>query len=127
MFFGISAFNWSNNYLDYFGVLFFLGPAILFIVKGIKNRTVMTINMQGIFYQGKLVTNWETFYNAQITEDQKIASISDNFVLIIKCYNPQKQKYFDRKIKLTNTQSKSEESIIAAIKHYSRLAKGSHR
>lgn len=127
VFFVISLLNWTNSYIDYFGILFFLGPAVLFINKGLKNRTIITINRQGIFHHNRLVTNWDTFYNAQIAEDQKIASISDNFVLVIKCYDAEKQKYYDRKIKLGNTQSKSEESIIEAIKHYNRLAKAGIR
>ncbi len=123
----ISLANWSNSYIDYFGILFFLGPAVLFINKGLKNRTIITINKQGIFHHNRLVTNWDTFYNAQIAEDQKIASISDNFVLVIKCFDAEKQKYYDRKIKLGNTQSKSEESIIEAIKYYNKIAKSGGR
>ena len=120
----ITLVYWTNNYVDYLSLIFFLGPALFFIMKGVRNRTVITINMQGIFYLGKLVTNWDTFYNATLTEDQKLASISDNFVIVIKCFDAQKNKYYDRKIKLSNTQSKSEEAIIAAIKHYNKLAKG---
>jgi hypothetical protein len=119
----VSVVNWSNDFINYLSILFFLAPAVFFIAKGIKNRTIITINAKGIFYHGRLVTNWETYYKAYISEDQKLASISDNFVLIIKCYDAEKEKFYERKIKLSNTQSKSEEAIIGAINYYNKLGK----
>ena len=125
LFFAISVIGFTGNYLDYFSIPFFLGPAILFFVKGMKNRIIIAVNKKGIFYQGKMVTNWTNFYNAHIKEEEKLGRISDNFILIVKCYSEAKGDYADRKIKLTNTQSQSEEAIIEAIKYFNRVAKNS--
>src|SRR5690349_15055882 len=39
-------------------------PAILFIRRGSANNTVMTINKNGFFYAGQLLTSWENFIDA---------------------------------------------------------------
>jgi len=95
-----------------------LPPAILFIAKGFMHQTVMTINKNGIYYFGTLKTNWNNFINAYITQDEIPGSIQDNFVLILQFYKEGKEGFFETKIPLRNTQDKSEEEIIAAIKYF---------
>ena len=96
-------------------------PAVLFIWRGTVNATVITINKIGFFYGGELLTTWDNFIDAVVTQEDKILMIQDNFLLFIKYYKEGSQGYFGRKIPLTNTQDKAEEEIIAAIKFYYRL------
>ena len=99
-------------------------PAILFIRRGSANQTVITINKKGFFYGGQLLTSWDNFIDAAITQDEKLLMIQDNFLLFIKYYKDGSPGYFGRKIPLTNTQDKAEEEIIAAIKFYYKKAMG---
>lgn len=123
VFFVVSLITFSWSYIDYFSIPFFLGPTILFASKGFKNRTLITINKQGIFYHNKLFTDWHNFNNAYIKEEEKLGRVSDNFILIIKCYNETKGDYVNRKIKLSNTQSQSEEAILGGIRYFHKLWK----
>ncbi len=79
----------------------------------------MTINKNGFFHYGKLITNWNNFIDVAVKEEEKMFSIKDNFALFIKYYKDGEPGHFGRKIKLTNTQNKAEEEIIAAIKFLS--------
>jgi hypothetical protein len=46
------------------------------------------------------------------------ARVSDNVVLTIEYYNDERDFFYQRTTKLTNTQNKSEEEIIAAIEFF---------
>ena len=120
----ISLFNVKESYVNLFAIPFFLGPAVLFIAKGMKSKTVITVNRDGIYSFKKLVTNWDNFFKAFIVEEEKFGRVSDNFILVIKYHKPVSTRQMIRKIKLSNTQNKSEESIIEAIKYFNGLAKG---
>jgi hypothetical protein len=95
-------------------------PAVLFIRRGSANQTVMTINKTGFYYGGQLLTSWDNFIDAAVTQEEKLLAIQDNFQLFIKYYKDGSPGYFGRKIPLTNTQDKAEEEIIAAIRFYYR-------
>ena len=93
-------------------------PALYFIKRGSSKAIVMTINKNGFYHYGKLITNWNNFIDVAVKEEEKMLSITDNFALFIKYYKDGEPGYFGRKIKLTNTQNRAEEEIIAAIKFY---------
>jgi hypothetical protein len=96
-----------------------LVPAIYFIRKAFtKKKVIILINKNGIYYYNKLITSWFNFVKAQVTQEEKLMAISDNFVLLVEYRNGQSKLITD-KIPLTNTQDKSEEEIIAAIKYFS--------
>jgi hypothetical protein len=95
------------------------------LVASRKSQTIMTINKNGFFYYGSLLTNWSNFVSAEFLDEMPTLSstssgLSDKFSLYIKYYRDDKPGCFGRKIPLTNTQDKSEEEIIAAIRFYSR-------
>ena len=106
----------SGPFIKVFYLL--LIPAVLFIRRGSANQTVMTINKTGFYYGGQLLTNWDNFIDAKVTQEEKLLTIQDNFQLFIKYYKDGSPGYFGRKIPLTNTQDKAEEEIIAAIRFY---------
>jgi hypothetical protein len=94
-------------------------PAAIFIKKALgKKKIIIMINRNGIFYFGEFITNWQDFVDAVVTQDEKIFTLQDNFVLILRYKNPE-GKIFRSKIPLTNTQDRSEEEIIAAIRYFS--------
>jgi hypothetical protein len=104
----------------FFGILSItLPPAILFVVKGLMGKTVITINKSGIYCFGVLKTNWSNFIEACVTQDEIPGSIEDNFVLMLHFYKDGEEGPFEAKIPLRNTLDKSEEQIIAAIKYFS--------
>src|ERR1043165_5321610 len=94
-------------------------PAIFAVVslrRARKNQVVMTINKNGFFYYGSLITNWNNFVSARFIDEAPSLSInsfgiSDKFFLSIRYYKDDGRCY-DRKIALTNTQDKSEEEIV---------------
>ncbi len=96
-------------------------PAIFFLRKAIiKRKTIIQINKTGLFYFGELITNWSDFIDAVVTQDEKIITFQDNFVLFVR-YRNEEGRIFRSRIPLTNTQDKAEEEIIAAIRFFSRI------
>ncbi|HEU4901460.1 MAG TPA: hypothetical protein VFT06_01680 [Flavisolibacter sp.] len=93
------------------------------IVISTKERIVMTVNRDGFFYYGDLITNWTNFVSARFMDQTPQVSstslgISDQFFLAIRYYKENEPGCFERKFALTNTQDKSEEEIMAAIRFY---------
>jgi hypothetical protein len=107
----------------YNSILFLLVPAILYLARGFLHKTIFIIDASGIYQYGKLVTDWENFVSANITQKEITGSIRDNFILVIDYYNTEEQSYHERTIPLTDTQTKSEEEIIAAINFFYELYK----
>ena len=67
--------------------------------------------------------DWDHFISEQFIDELPLPSstssgIRDRFFLMIKYYKDGKPGYFGRKICLTDSQDKSEEEIIAAVKFY---------
>lgn len=96
----------------------FLIPGALAIARGRKNEIIIKINKTGFYYGGELVTDWNLFYDAQVTDDLKIASIKDNFILKLRHYSADRNSIYTRDIPLANKQDKAEEEIIEAIRFY---------
>ncbi|HEV7331211.1 MAG TPA: hypothetical protein VGN63_09240 [Flavisolibacter sp.] len=100
-------------------------PAIASLIASTRNQVIMKINKSGFYYYGKLLTDWNNFVSAEFMDEMPVlisgsAGLSDKFSLYIKYYKNDEPGCFGRKIPLTNTQDKSEEEIIAAVRFYYR-------
>jgi hypothetical protein len=108
--------------MDWYTYIFaagvFLIPGALAIARGRKNDIIMKISRAGIYYGGEFVTDWKSFYDARVTDDMKIASIKDNFILKLRHYSADRNSIHTRDIPLSNKQDKAEEEIIEAIRFY---------
>ncbi|MBL0273152.1 MAG: hypothetical protein IPQ06_08785 [Chitinophagaceae bacterium] len=106
--------------LDYQNFIFMiaLAPALLFFIKAKNKRVYIRINKTGIYQEEQLVTGWSDFLNAYISQKDKVISIQDNFILVVEYRKDGVEKGFRRKIPLTNTQNKSEEEVLEAVKFF---------
>ncbi len=95
-----------------------LAPAFIFFRKGRSKRIFIRINKTGIYQEEKLLTNWAHFSKAFITQEEKLVSIKDNFVLVVEFRKDGHNEGFRRKIPLTNTQNRSEEEVLEAVKFF---------
>lgn len=95
-------------------------PAIYFFRKGFRNPVSLRINRKGIYEGNRLITGWESLVKATITQktEGKWKSVQDNFQLVIDFYVGGGVKPFRHVIPLTNTQNKSEEEVMAAIRYF---------
>lgn len=93
-------------------------PAIAFLKKATSKNIIIEINSSGIYYYGQIITSWENYMSSKVTQDEVVRSLSDNFVLLIEYFRPEAGMSYICKLPLTNTQSKSEEEIIAAINYF---------
>jgi hypothetical protein len=96
-----------------------LGSLIIFFIKARSKRIYIRINRKGIFIDEVFLTDWPNFLNAYIHQPPpRLVRIRDNFELVIEHTKNDSDKGFRKRVKLTNTQNKSEEDIIAAIKYF---------
>ncbi len=100
------------NYLMAFGL--FLIPGLVFLYKGFSKTVFIRINGQGIFFRGKLMTDWRHFYDAQLRDGRGIGSIQDKFLLDVRYYSADGKLLHKVSIPLTNTQDQAEEEVLAA-------------
>lgn len=118
IFFLILAFAFTfMSWYGWFGVIFALG----IIAKGFRNKTIMIINKNGFYYYGELLTDWDHFISEEFIDDGPAmprSGAKDQFYVLIKYYKEGLAGYYGRKIPFTDSQDKSEEEIIAAIKFY---------
>jgi hypothetical protein len=112
----------ANSVLDYLLMMALL-PSVMFFNKARSRRVYIRINKTGIYVDEMLVTGWDKFLKAYIKEKPVTLSWRDNFILVIEFKRNDPTKGFRRFIKLTNTQNKSEEDIIAAIRFFLTLHK----
>lgn len=110
----------TERILDYLLIMALL-PSIMFFMKARSRRAYIRVNKTGIYQDEILVTAWNKFLNAFIKEKPLTLQWRDNFLLVIEFTKEDPTKGFRRLIKLTNTQNKSEEDIIAAIKFFWQL------
>ena len=96
----------------------FLAPAIFFFFKARSKYVYIRINTIGVYYKGILLMKWEQFKEATLTEEPKLASISDNFIIILKYFSEDRKLIYTKKLPMANTQNKDDEEIIAAINAY---------
>jgi hypothetical protein len=126
LFFGLFMYGLIDAMLDqfkkmtYLNALFALAllPAIFSFKKARSKRVYIRVNKKGIFQDERLLTNWPNFLNAYITQKEVVLSIQDNFLLVVEYRKDGFDKGFRKKIALTNTQNKSEEDVLEAIKFF---------
>ena len=111
----LGDYGWSN-YLS--AMALFLIPAAFFIAKARGNAVRIKINKSGFYYNGALITSWDRFIDARLTQDLVPGSIKDNFIILIRYYGHDPAEAYWSKIPLSNTQDKADEEIIAAIDFY---------
>lgn len=111
------------TYVSYLFIVAII-PAALAFAKARSKRVYIRINKKGIYQNEQLLTTWPTFLKAYISQKQTVISIRDNFQLVVEYYKDDSNNGFRRKIALTNTQNKSEEDIMAAIKFFLQDYKG---
>ncbi|OSZ79874.1 hypothetical protein CAP36_01000 [Chitinophagaceae bacterium IBVUCB2] len=94
--------------------------AVLFFRKGNSKRIYIRINNTGIYQDEKLVTDWSNFLNAFLTQKEKkrIFEIQDNFLMVVEFRKEGTNLGIRKKIPLTNTQNKSEEEVLEAVKFF---------
>ena len=96
-----------------------LVPASLFFAKARNKRIYVRVNKTGIYQDEKLVTVWSNFLNAYISQKEpRFIRLQDNFILVVEYLKEGHEKGFRRKIPLTNTQNKSEEDVLAAVRFF---------
>jgi hypothetical protein len=108
-------YGWNNFLVS---ICIFLIPGTLAIMRGNRNPTIMRINKNGFFYGGKLITNWQLFYDAQVYDRMAVGSYKDNFVMDLRYYSSDYSLIYTNSIPLTSTQDKVSEEIIEAINFY---------
>ncbi len=93
----------------------------LFVIRRLRSGKVyIRINSKGIYQDERLVTPWSGLLNAALTQEEKkrMIEMGDKFILQLDYRKPGETKSFRRKIPLTNTQNKSEEEVLAAVKYF---------
>ena len=115
---------WSRDFknIDYQSYVFALGiiPVVMILLKLRKGTIYIRINNKGIYKNERLVTPWSGLLNVTLTQEEKkgIYDLGDKFVLLLQYSKPGETKPSLRKIPLTNTQNKSEEEVLAAVKWF---------
>ena len=105
------------TYLNFiFGIA--LAPALIFFAKARNKRIYIRINKTGIYQDEELVTVWSNFLKAYLDQKEIVLSIQDNFILVVEYLKDGFDQGFRRKIPLTNTQNRSEEDVLAAVKFF---------
>ena len=126
LFFALFLYGLIDAILQHFTKLTYLSfiysvallPAIRFFKKGKSNRVYIRINKTGIYQDEQLVTDWPNLLEAHISQKETVFSIQDNFILLVEYLKDDVDKGFRRKIPLTNTQNKSEEEVLEAVKFF---------
>jgi len=117
----IDRFNTDNLSVYQFLYLSII-PGVYLLKRGLANKIIITINKNGFFYFDKLVTDWNNFIDARVSQDDENRRIpydvTDRFMLVIRYGKIGCTGYFQRKILMTAVMDKSEEEIMAAIKFY---------
>jgi len=108
--------DYGTKKLNYILIGTFI-TALIFIIKGLKHPTIITINKNGFYYFDILKTDWKNFISAEVIEEQVTGSYEDNFVLQLRFYK-ESEGYFVTKIPMRNTFNRSGEEVIEAIKQF---------
>lgn len=120
---GIIVNHFKGDYARFLFLLAIL-PVILFVKKARSQRVYIRVNKKGIYQDEKLITNWPGFLNAYIDQRKtKLVTVQDNFMLVVEYKKDDSEKGFRKKIPLTNTQNKSEEDVLAAVKFFWKISK----
>src|SRR2546421_2257561 len=104
----------------YVNYLFFLSlaPSFIYFIKAKNKRVYIRVNKKGIYQDEQFVTNWSNLLNAYFSQKEKAITIQNNFILVLEYRKDGENKGFRRSIPLPNTQKKSEEEVLAAVKFF---------
>jgi hypothetical protein len=105
------------NYLSFIFLLA-LVPAIMSFARAKNKWIYIRINKTGIYQNEKLITGWSNLLNVYVDQKEVVLSIRDNFILVVEYRKDGFKQGFRRKIPLTNTQNKSEEEIMEAVRFF---------
>jgi hypothetical protein len=108
------------DYQSYFFTLALL-PAIYCLRRGRRKRLYIRINKTGIYQDEKLLTGWSNLLKVYISQEEKKSlrfNLMDNFILVVEYRKDGFKQGFRRKIPLTNSQNKSEEEVLEAVKFF---------
>jgi len=100
---------------------FLVVASIAVVARAFREDVSMIVNKVGFFYYGQLITDWDHFISEEFIDDGPATprrAGKDQFYLMIKYYKEGQPGYYGRKIPFTDTQDKSEEEIMAAIRFY---------
>ena len=98
-------------------------PSLIAFAKAKSKRIYIRINKTGIYQDEQLVAGWDKMIKAYITQKQVTGQWQDSFLLVLEYRKEVIVSGFRRRIPLTNTQNKSEEEIIEAIRFFWHLYK----
>lgn len=119
----IDAVNRDFKNIDYQSYVLCLAliPVVYCVRKARSRRIYIRINKTGIYQDEKLVTAWTGFIKATLAQKEKtkIINLQDNFLLLVDF--KKEGKILRRSIPLTNTQDKSEEDVLEAVRFFWRL------
>jgi hypothetical protein len=123
--FGYGVFDAANRKfvnIDFQSYVFALAiiPAVYCFRRARSGKIYIRVNIKGIYEQERLVTDWPNLIRVALTQREKkrIIEIQDNFQLVVEYRKAGSQQMIRRKINLTNTQNKSEEDVLAAIRFF---------
>ena len=82
------------------------------------------MNSNGINHHGNTICNWNNFINAYTAQEFPIVSnysdgLSDKNYIIVIYFDREKGGNYVYKMRMSDTQNKSEEQIIEAIQYFS--------
>lgn len=114
--------------IDYQSYIFALAviPALMCFRRARNNKVYIRINKKGIYHHERLVTGWEGFIKAWLTQDKPsilVLDNRDNFIMMVEYKTPGTKQGFRRKIALANNQDKAEEEVLEAVRYFSNLYK----
>lgn len=104
-------------------------PGIVYWRKSKSEKIFIQVDRTGIYENGILITSWPNYLKAYVIENpvsldlrpSKFSDmIKDQFYLVIEYIKDDSGKGYRRKIRLTNTQNKSDEEIMEAIHFFSK-------
>jgi hypothetical protein len=117
----IDALRHFKN-IDYQSYVFALAlaPAIYCFRRAHNKRIYIRVNKTGIYQDEQLITDWSNLLKVFVTQKEKkgIYDISDNFILVVEYRKDGLPQGFRSKLPLTNTQNKSDEEVLEAVKFF---------
>lgn len=112
------ARNFKNIDYQSYVLCLALIPFVYCLRRAKSRRVYIRVNKTGIYQDEKMVTPWSGFINAHLTQKEKtkIINLQDNFLLVVEY--KKEGKGVRRPIALTNTQNKSEEDVLQAVRFF---------
>jgi|GEM_PF-5020633 len=90
---------------------------IVCFYRAAKQKMIFLVDRRGIFYYGKLITDWDHFEDAQVKEELTGGrQMTDNFMLHVRFHR--EGGLYKRSFPLANTFDKADEELVAAIRFF---------